>query len=70
MKQSESRFYLVVILSVWSVLFVLSLLYPPFVNGEIVYTATFVIVVLLVFLKAQGADLGGLETKHSLFAVF
>ena len=70
MKQNESRFYLIVILSVLGLLVVSSLLDSKFVDGEIIYTATFSIVVIILFFQLQSSNLLTSDVRYSTFAVF
>jgi len=70
MKQNESRFYLIVILSVLGLLVVSSLLDSKFVDGEIIYTATFSIVVIILFFQLQSSSLLTSDVRYSTFAVF
>lgn len=70
MKQNESRFYLVVILSILGLLIVSSLIDSKFVDGEIIYTATFSIVVIILFFQLQSSNFLSSDVRYSTFAVF
>ncbi len=70
MKQNESRFYLLIILSVLSLLVFSSIVDSKFVDGEIIYTATFSIVVLIIFFQLQASNLIDSEVKYYTFASF
>lgn len=70
MKQNESRFYLFVILSVLVLLIVSSLVDSKFVDGEIIYTATFSIVVVILFFQLQSSNFLTSDVRYSTFAVF
>lgn len=70
MKQNESRLYLIIILSVLSLLVISSLIDSKFVDGEIIYTATFTIVVLIIFFQLQSSNLIESDVKYYTFASF
>jgi len=70
MKQNESRFYLIIILSVLGLLVASSIVDSKFVDGEIIYTATFSIVVLIIFFQLQSSNLIDSEVKYYTFASF
>jgi len=70
MKPNESRFYLIIILSVLGLLVASSLFSSKFVDGEIIYTATFLIVVLIIFFQLQASNLITSDIKFSTFASF
>lgn len=70
MKQNESRFYLIIILAVLGLLIISSLFSSKFVDGEIIYTATFSIVVLIIFFQLQASNLISTDVKFSTFAAF
>lgn len=70
MKQNESHFYLFVILSVLVLLIVSSLVDSKFVDGEIIYTATFSIVVVILFFQLQSSNFLTSDVRYSTFAVF
>jgi hypothetical protein len=70
MKQNESRFYLIIILSVLGLLILSSIFSSKFVDGEIIYTATFSIVVLIIFFQLQASSLITSDVKFYTFASF
>lgn len=70
MKQNESRLYLIIILSVLGLLVASSLFDSKFVDGEIIYTATFSIVVIILFFQLQSSNFISSDIRYSTFAVF
>lgn len=70
MKQNESRFYLMIIFFVLGLLVASSVLDSKFVDGEIIYTATFSIVVTILFFQLQSSNFLSSDVRYSTFAVF
>jgi len=70
MKQNESRFYLMIIFFVLGLLIASSIVDSKFVDGEIIYTATFSIVVIIIFFQLQSSNLLSSDVRYSTFAVF
>lgn len=70
MKQTESRFYLSIIAAVLGLLVVGSTIDTKFVDGEIVYSATFFIVVLIIYFQLQNVNLISSEVKFYTFAAY
>lgn len=70
MKQNESRFYLMVIFFVLGLLIASSIFDSKFVDGEIIYTATFSIVVIIIFFQLQSSSLLSSDVRYSTFAIF
>lgn len=70
MKQNESRFYLMIIFFVLGLLIASSIFDSKFVDGEIIYTATFSIVVAILFFQLQSSNFLSSDVRYSTFAVF
>jgi len=70
MKQNESRFYLMIIFFVLGLLIASSIFDSKFVDGEIIYTATFSIVVTILFFQLQSSNFLSSDVRYSTFAVF
>lgn len=70
MKQNESRLYLIIILSVLGLLIASSIIDSKFVDGEIIYSATFLIVVLIIFFQLQSSSLISSDVRYYTFASF
>lgn len=70
MKQNESRFYLTIIFSILGLLIAASLFDSKFVDGEIIYSATFSIVVIMLFFQLQASNFLSSDVRYSTFATF